>query len=68
MTPYQVCQFDESGDLICEEQVIARDYSAVLQQLHDVDNAAQRIEVINPEGESAGEVNVDYWRQKMRRR
>lgn len=68
MNPYQVRQLDAHGEVLAEEQVLAQNYDGVLRQLRDVSDGAKRIEVFNREGEKAGEANVDFWRQKVRRR
>lgn len=68
MNPYRVRQLDEHGDVLAEKHVVAPNYDAVLRQLKDVPDNTSRIEVYNEEGERAGEANVDFWRQKLRRR
>lgn len=68
MNPYQIRQFDEQGEILAEQQVLAHNYDGALRQLKDVPDGASRIEVFNRDGESAGETNVDFWRQKLRRR
>ena len=68
ISPYKVRQLDDHGDVLSETQVAAHSCSAALQELNNVVDDAQRIEVYNEEGEKAGEVNVDYWRIKRRRR
>lgn len=68
MNPYQVRQLDDRGEVLSEKQVVAHNYDAVLRQLKEVPNETSRIEVYNQEGQRAGEANVDFWRQKLRRR
>lgn len=68
MNPYQVRQVDVCGEILAEKQVLAHNYDAVLRHLKDVPGETKRIEVYNQDGEKAGEANVDFWRQKLRRR
>lgn len=61
---YQVRQLDSDGLVLSERQVDAHDCNSAIRQLQDVYLEAQRIEVYNEQGEKAGEIKADYWRQK----
>jgi hypothetical protein len=65
---YKVRQIDAHGQVLSERHVEASSYNAVLRQLDAVAQDTQHIEVYNQDGEVAGQVNADFWRQKMRRR
>ena len=67
MNEFQVRQIDANGHVVSEKLVTAHDYVAVLRQLREVNEEAERIEVYNDEGRKSGEVCVKYWRQKGRR-
>lgn len=66
--PYTLRQLDKQGDVLSETQVVAESYATAVQELRDVVDGAERIEVYNHEGKNAGEITVDYWRLKRRRR
>ncbi|MEX0819603.1 MAG: hypothetical protein WD070_08410 [Pirellulaceae bacterium] len=68
ITPYKVRQLDTEGQVLSEKQVTAPDSGTALRQLKDVFAETQRIEVYNDDGEKAGEMDGDYWRQRVRRR
>lgn len=67
MNEFQVRQIDASGHVVSEKLVTAHDYGAVLRQLKEVDQEAERIEVYNDEGKKSGEVCAKYLRQKRHR-
>ena len=66
MNPYKVCLLDVEGQVVAEQQVVAQNYVAVLRRVKHVAEDATRIEVYKHDGERAGEIGVDYWRQKVR--
>lgn len=53
--------------MLHEEQVEAANYNTALRQLKELFDGAWRLEVCDEEGNKAGGVVVDYWRQKGRR-
>lgn len=68
VNPYKVRQLDAEGEVVSEKHVAAPTYDAVLRQLTSVAEKAERIEVYNEDGDRSGEVNVDYWRQRVQRK
>jgi hypothetical protein len=73
MTPYNmyrynIVQLDTHGNVLAEKPVSAQDYTAALRKLADVARDAKRIVVYYCEGKKAGEIDVDYWRHRVRRR
>lgn len=67
MLLYQVSQFDSHGNMLHQAPVQAASYSGALKELRDVEPRCQKIVVHGTDGEKAGEVGVDYWRQRLRR-
>lgn len=61
---YQVRQLDINGQLLQEDQVEGSSYNAALRQLKKVVDGAWRLEVCDEQGNKAGGVTVEYWRQK----
>jgi hypothetical protein len=68
MNSYKVRQIDAYGQVLSERHVEANSYDSVLRQLNDVAQETQQIEVNNQDGEVAGQINADFWRQRVRRR
>ena len=68
MHSYKVAQVDAQGNLLSEVPVAAQNYNAALRELSDVVTGTHKIVVFNDEGDIAGEIGVDFWRQRVRRR
>ena len=68
LIPYVVRFVDENGTVVTEQRIPATSYNAVLQELKDTPCGATRIEVFHEDGKPAGEVGVEYWQQRLKRR
>ena len=66
--PYVVRFVDENGTVVTEQRILATTYTAVLRELKHAPDGATRIEVFHEDGKPAGEVGVEYWQQRLRRR
>ena len=67
MLLYQVTQFDSHGNMLRQAPVQAASYHGALKELRDVEPGCQKIVVHSTDGEKAGEVGAEYWRQRLRR-
>ena len=68
MDPYTVRQLDADGEVLSEKRVEAQNYDGVLRQLKKIAREVRRIEVYDQDGNRAGEINADFWRQRVRGR
>ena len=65
---YSVHELDSGGQLLSDKQTTGNDYQAVLRGLKSIAQGTVRIEVYNADGEQAGAIGADYWRQRVRRK
>jgi hypothetical protein len=65
---YKVRQLDAHGEVLSERYLEANSYDSVLRQLDSVAEGAHQIEVYNQGGGAAGQIDVGFWRQRVRRR
>ena len=68
MFDYSVRELDSAGKVISDKQVTGQSYQGVLRDLKSVSQGTSKIEVYNGEGEKAGAIGVDYWRQRVRKK
>ena len=68
MLVYQISQIDGDGNVLDSTTVHASNYNAALRELKSLQKGCQKIEVLNSEGEKAGEVGASYWQQRVRRK
>ena len=65
---YSIREVDSVGRVLSDRQVTGESYQCVLRDLQSVATGTECIEVYNGEGEKAGAIGVDYWRQRLRRK
>lgn len=65
--PYTLQQLDQEGEVVSETRAVARSCSEAIRGLKGVVDDAERIIAYDQEGKRAGEVSVEYWRQKKGR-
>ena len=65
---YSIREVDSIGQVLSDRQVTGQSCQGVLRDLKSVTQGTERIEVYNGEGEKAGAIGVDYWRQRLRRK
>ncbi len=68
MFVYSIRQLDSVGQVLSDKQVTGQSYQEVLRNLKSVTSGTERIEVYNGEGEKAGAIGVDHWRQRLRKK
>ena len=68
MVVYSVREVDSFGQVLADRQITGENCQSVLRDLRSVTQGTERIEVYNAEGEKAGAIGVEYWRQRLRRR
>ena len=67
LNPYSIQQLDSQGRVVLEEQVVADSCTAATRQLKKIHDSTHRIVIVNDQGEKAGEMTADYWRNKRHR-
>ncbi len=68
MFVYSIRQLDSAGQVLSDRQVTGQSYQEVLRNLKSVTSGTEGIEVYNGEGEKAGAIGVDHWRQRLRKK
>ncbi len=68
MNPYQLRQLDDMGSVITEHEVDAYNCREAIRHVGEVFDGVKKIEVVNDQGETAGEFSAEYCRNSARKR